>query len=167
MTERLRKRVISGLQVQESGLGTALDLAAEAEVLITSESDDRPIDHVVDGTTGPGSTQWVAGSPGPQTLVFRFDRPHHIVGITFEVEEREVARTQEVTLEAASAPQDERFREIVRQEYTFAPQGTTFEREELRFDLPDTVAVRMTIKPDKGKTDVRAKLNHIAFMEQP
>ncbi len=166
MTDRLRKRLISPPQVQENGLGFPLDIPREAEVLMTSESDDRPIDHIADGTKGPGSTQWVAGSPGPQTIVFRFDRPHHIVGITFEVEEREAARTQEVTLEAASSPQGDRFREILRQEFTFAPDGTTFEREQPRFDLPDTVAVRMTIKPDKGEADLRAKLNHIAFFEQ-
>lgn len=158
-----KKRLATGPSAQVKLPGHALDLVSEAQVLISSEAPKHPIDNVVDGTCGPGSSQWVAETAGPQTLVFKFDRPHHIKGVTLEIEETEVARTQEISLEVAFTDDGTRFTEILRQEYNFSPAGTTFERETWPVDLPGATAIRLHIKPHKGGGPGKAKLNYIAF----
>ena len=163
MPERLRKKIIpsaTGAAIPASV--NTLDIIRNAEVIATSESENFPLDNIVDGSTGPGSSQWVAGTAGPQTLIFKFDTPQNITTIVYEIEEREVARTQEVCFEA-STDSGAHFREILRHEYNFSPDGSTFQREELKLALPQTTDLKMTIKPDKGNLDCRAKLNHIAF----
>ncbi|MFH1494194.1 MAG: discoidin domain-containing protein [Pseudomonadota bacterium] len=139
-----------------------IDIIQNAEVIATSESENFPLDNIVDGSTGPGSSQWVAGSTGPQTLIFKFDTPQNITAIVYEIEEKETARTQEICFEV-STDSGAKFREILRHEYNFSPDGSTFQREELKQDLPQITDLKMTIKPDKGHLDCRAKLNHIAF----
>ena len=164
MHEKLRKKIISS----EAGTATSapantIDIIRNAEVIATSESANFPLDNIVDGSTGPGSSQWVAGAAGPQTLVFKFDAPQNIAGIVYEIEEREVARTQEICFEV-STDSGAHFREILRHEYNFSPDGSTFQREELKLGLAHVTDLKMTIKPDKGNLDRRAKLNHIAFL---
>lgn len=163
MPEKLRKKIIPSATgaVIPASVNT-LDIIRNAEVIATSESENFPLDNIVDGSTGPGSSQWVAGTTGPQTLIFKFDTPQNITTIVYEIEEREVARTQEVCFEA-STDSGAHFREILRHEYNFSPDGSTFQREELKLALPQTTELKMTIKPDKGNPDCRAKLNHIAF----
>ena len=139
-----------------------IDIIRNAEVAATSESENSPLDNIVDGSTGPGSSQWVAGSTGPQTLTFKFDAPQNITAIVYEIEEREIARTQEICFEV-STDSGARFREILRHEYNFSPDGSTFQREELKLDLSQITDLKMTIKPDKGNLNCRARLNHIAF----
>lgn len=139
-----------------------IDIIRNAEVAVTSESENSPLDNIVDGSTGPGSSQWVAGSTGPQTLIFKFDAPQNITAIIYEIEEREIARTQEICFEV-STDSGVRFREILRHEYNFSPDGSTFQREELKLDLSQITDLKMTIKPDKGNLNCRARLNHIAF----
>lgn len=163
MHEKLRKKIVPSV----AGAGmlsheNAIDIIRNAEVIATSEAEDFPLDNIVDASTGPGSSQWVAGSTGPQTLIFKFDTPQNISGIVYEIEEREVARTQEICFEA-SIDAGVHYREILRHEYNFSPDGGTFQREELKLDLPQTTDLKMIIKPDKGNLNCRAKLNHIAF----
>jgi hypothetical protein len=163
MHEKLRKRITpSATGAAIPAPANTIDIIQNAEVIATSESENFPLDNIVDGSTGPGSSQWVAGSTGPQTLAFKFDTPQNITAIVYEIEEREIARTQEVCFEV-STDSGANFREILRHEYNFSPDGSTFQREELRQDLPQTTDLKMTIKPDKGNLDCRAKLNHIAF----
>lgn len=163
MHEKLRKKIISS--ATEAAMLVPADttdiIIQSAEVIATSESENFPLDNIVDGNTGPGGTQWVAGYPGLQTLLFKFDTPQNIAGIVYEIEEREAARTQEICFEVSS-DSGVRFREILRHEYS-SPDGSTFQREELKLALPQTTDLKMTIKLDKGHLDCRAKLNHIAF----
>lgn len=163
MYEKLRKRITpsAAVAVMPAPANT-IDIIQNAEVIATSESENFPLDNIVDGSTGPGSSQWVAGSTGPQTLVFKFDTPQNITGIVYEIEEQEVARTQEVCFEV-STDSGAHFREILRHEYNFSPDGSTFQREELKLDLSQITDLKMSIKPDKGNLGFRAKLNHIAF----
>lgn len=163
MREKLRKKVMpSATGAAMLAPADTIDIILNAEVIVTSESENFPLDNIVDGSTGPGSSQWVAGSTGPQTLIFKFDTPQNITGIVYEVEEQEVARTQEVCFEV-STDSGAHFREIMRHEYNFSPDGSTFQREELKLDLPQITDLKMIIKPDKGNLNCRAKLNHISF----
>lgn len=164
MHEKLRKKIIpSAAGAVMPAPANTIDIIRVAEVTATSESENCPLDNIVDGSTGPGSSQWVAGSTGPQTLIFKFDAPQNITGIVYEIEEKEMARTQEICFEV-STDSGANFREILRHEYNFSPDGSTFQREELKQYLPQITDLKMTIKPDKGNLDCRAKLNHIAFL---
>ncbi len=163
MDRKLRKQIVAPAAEPNPGIpADAIDIIDEAEVLASSEAERFPLDNIVDGSCGPGSSQWVAGTTGPQTLVFKFDAPQHITGINYEIEENETVRTQEVLFEVSS-DSGAHFREILRQEYNFSPDGSTFQREALTFDLPGTTQLRIVIKPDKGNRECRAKLNSIVF----
>ena len=75
-----------------------IDIAEVATVLVTSEAPEHPIDLVFDDDRGPGGTRWVAGEAGEQTVTLDFDTPQEINQILLEVEDLEVARTQELQL---------------------------------------------------------------------
>ena len=120
-----------------------------ATAFVTSESPGHPVEHIFDGQDGPEATRWVAGTSGEQTLLLAFDEPQHLHQIKVEIEEREIARTQELDV-SLSGDGGQTFHEIVRQEFTFSPPGTTFERESWTLRTETVTHVRLRIKPDKG-----------------
>jgi hypothetical protein len=132
-----------------------------AIVQVTSEATDHPVDHAFDGNRGPGGSRWVAGEPGEQTLILAFDAPQSIRRVALEVEETEVARTQELQL-AVSNDGGRTYREVLRQEYNFSPPGTTFEREAWSVRADGVTHLRLCIRPDKGDKPCRATLVSLA-----
>ncbi|MDO8735343.1 MAG: discoidin domain-containing protein [Elusimicrobiota bacterium] len=163
MNGKLRKRIAThpeeGKNQKE---GRILDLINNAEVIITSEDKGHPVDNLVDGSRGRGSSQWLAGTSGPQVLIFKFDKPHHITEIVYEIEETKDTRTQEILLETSSDA-GEKYRELVRQEYNFSPSGSTFQKEVVTVNIHGATSIKMSIKPDKGVASFKAKLNYIEF----
>jgi hypothetical protein len=156
----LRKQLIR--PVEGSISREEISIADTATVLVTSERADYPIDHICDGQRGPGGTRWIAGQPGDQTVVLAFDAPCPIRAVSLEIEEREVSRTQEVTL-ATSRDGGQTYREVLRQEYHFSPPGTTFEREEWRLPADDSITnLRLWIRPDKGGSPCHATITSLA-----
>jgi hypothetical protein len=69
------------------------------------------------------------------------------------VEERCQERTQEVRVEV-SADHGPTYRQVLAQDYTFSPQGATFQREDLQLDLPAITDLKLTIVPNKGGSGV-------------
>src|SRR4051794_41892389 len=124
----LRKQIIRAPASSPAPTTNEINIAAVATVLVTSEDAGHPVDHAFDGDRGPGGSRWVAGEPGEQTLILAFDAPQAIRRVVLEVEESEVARTQELQL-ALSQDGGRTYREVLRQEYTFSPSRSTFERE--------------------------------------
>ena len=170
MNGKLRKRIATRSdEVKNQKEGHVLDLINNAEVIFTSESEGHPIDNLVDGSRGRGSSQWIAGTSGQQVLIFNFDTPQHIAEIVYEIEETKDTRTQEILLALkdccaeASGDAGEKYRELVRQEYNFSPSGSTFQKEIVTVNIPGTTSIKMTIKPDKGVAAFKAKLNYIEF----
>ena len=94
----LRKQIINVPPASPIPLPGRIDVAAVASVLVTSEVPDHPVDHAFDAHPGPGGTRWLAGESGEQVLILAFDAPQAIRRVVLEVEEREVARTQELQL---------------------------------------------------------------------
>ena len=163
MNGKLRKRIATyPEEVKNQKEGSILDLLNNAEVIITSEDEGHPIDNLVDGSRGRGSSQWLAGTSGTQVLIFKFDTPQHITEIVYEIEETKDTRTQEILLEASSDA-GEKYRELVRQEYNFSPSGSTFQKEIVAVNITGATNIKMTIKPDKGIVSFKAKLNYIEF----
>jgi hypothetical protein len=66
-------------------------------------------------------------------------------------------RTQEFVLRWSSDA-GRSFHDIVRQQYTFSPDGATSEIEDLSVDLAAVTALELTIKPDQGRGEAYASL---------
>ena len=157
----LRKQIIRGAPPAPSPPSAdEIDIAAVATVLVTSEDPQHPVDHAFDGSRGPGGSRWVAGEPGAQAVILAFDTPQAIRRFVLEVEETEVARTQELQL-AVSSDGGQTYRELLRQEYNFSPPGTTFEREDWAVNQDAATHLRLVIKPDKGGKPSRATITSL------
>jgi hypothetical protein len=158
----MRKQI---LQPHPSAAGAAvgeLDVAALATAFITSETAEHPLEHMFDGQRGPGSSHWLAATPGEQTLILAFDAAQRIHRVSLEIEETQTDRTQELQL-SVSSDGGQTYRELLRQEYTFSPGGATFEREEWALGGEAVTHLRLWIKPDKGGRPGRASLTSLAL----
>jgi hypothetical protein len=158
----LRKQIIKPSHTPPAPMPGEIDIAAVATVLVTSEDPDHPVDRAFDQQRGPGGSRWVAGEPGEQTLILAFDAPQVIRRVLVEVEEPEVARTQDLQL-AVSSDGGQTYRELVRQEYNFSPPGTTFEREDWAATAEGVTHLRLVIRPDKGGKPCRATLTSLVL----
>jgi len=124
-----------------------LDLARMATLAYSSETPDHPVEQVLDGHCGPGGTRWVAAAPDtPATLLVEFEQPQAVARLIYEVEEIAAERTQQVRIEA-STDGGRAYQVVLVQEYTFSPQGATFEREDLRLELQGVTHLRLVIIP--------------------
>ena len=156
----LRKQITGKEQATPGPAPGEINIAAVATVLVTSEDPEHPVDHAFDDNRGPGGNRWIAGEPGEQTLILAFDTPQAIRRVILEVEEPEVARTQELQL-AISTDGGRTYREVLRQEYNFSPPGTTFEREEWGVQAEGVTHLRLVIQPDKGGKPCRATITSL------
>ena len=116
-----------------------LDEAVAVE--LTSEDPAWPIEHALVHHDPSG---WRAGRPGPQTITLTWPAPIAIRRIRVVFEETSRARTQEFVLRATTS---EGAREIVRQQFTFSPPGTTVEREEYATNLDTVSRLELVIVP--------------------
>ena len=158
----LRKQIIKPGPTTSVPPEDRIDVASLATVLVTSEDAGHPVDNAFDGLTGAGSSRWVAGEPGEQSVILAFDTPQAIRRVALEVEERNIARTQELDL-AVSCDGGKTYRELLRQEYTFSPPGTTFEREDWAVSAEGVTHLRLRIKPDKGGNPCFASITSLSL----
>jgi len=150
---RVRKRLLPEPGTTSVPLpSNEIDLVACATILYSSETPDHPIEHLLDGRSGRGATRWSSARENTaEEIVIEFDRPEHVLRFIFDVEEGRVERTQQVTMEYSTDGGDT-YRTGFVQEYTFSPRGSTYQREDLSFDLPKVTHVKLTIIPNKGGT---------------
>jgi hypothetical protein len=158
----LRKHLLTAPPLAAVSPPGAKEIAAIATVWVTSEADDAPIDRAFDQRRGPGSSRWIAAEPGEQQLVLAFDTPQTLRTISLEVEEPEVSRTQ-VLCVSVSYDGGQTYQELRRQEYTFSPPGTTFEREVWAVTVEGATHLQVVITPDKGGTPCRATLTSLTL----
>jgi hypothetical protein len=149
----LRKRLIGVAREVDAPEPThihEIDLRARATIHYTSEAPAHPIEHMLDGSSGRGATRWESARPNtPEEIVVEFDDPHHIVHVAYEVEECNVERTQEVRIEVSS-DKGRHYGQVLVQEYTFSPRGSTYQCETLSFDLREVTHLRFTVVPNKS-----------------
>jgi hypothetical protein len=157
----LRKQILKDFPGARVAWPDAKDIPALATVLFTSEAPDHPVDCLFDSKAGPGGTRWVAASEGEQTLILAFDTPQTIRDISLEVEEPGTSRTQVLSV-ALSEDGGLTYRERIRQEFTFSPPGTTFEREVWAVPAEGVTHLRLMIRPHKGEGPARATLTALA-----
>ena len=123
-----------------------IDLAAEASVLVTSETSLYPIDNVFDAQRGPGGSCWMASDPGEQTVLVKFDKPRVVRTVSIEVEERANTSTQHVEV-STSRDDGKTFEGLAPRNLTFTPYGATFAEETWLVPVDPVTHVRLRITP--------------------
>jgi hypothetical protein len=141
----MRKRIITSVQQESTSPDQDwLDVERLAEVEITSEDAAHPIESALLPGRAPG---WRAAGPGKQTIRLLFDNPQRLRQIRLNFVETHTERTQEYVLRW-SPDGGQSFREIVRQQWNFSPQGTTSETEDLHVELSAVTVLELSIIPD-------------------
>jgi hypothetical protein len=131
-----------------------LNLEAMAQVELTSEDPACPIEGALLPNDLPG---WRAAAPGTQSIRLLFHQPQQLRRILLRFEEPSDRRTQEFVLRW-SGDGGRSSNDLVRQQYTFSPEGSTSEVEDLNVDLRSVTALELTIIPDQGREQAHACL---------
>jgi F5/8 type C domain len=149
-TVRIRKRLMSEQSSTRPQTPGEIDIARQATLTYSSEDPDHPLEHLIDGDYGRGATYWASARPNAiERIVLEFDHPQRISRLVYEVEEGRQERTQEVRVDVSS-DHGGTYRQVLAQDYTFSPQGATFQREDFRLDLPAITHLSLTVVPNKG-----------------
>ena len=147
---RLRKRPLEAEAAASGRAANEIDIVGRATISYSSEDPAHPVEHLLDGQSGPGATRWMSARADTiEHIVLEFDRPQTISRLVYEVEEATRERTQEVRVEV-SEDGARTYRQILVQEYNFSPRGATYQREEQRLDLDRVTHLRLTIVPNKN-----------------
>ena len=151
----MRKRIITPVQQETASPDLKwLNMEELAEVEVTSED----ASHTIESALLPGrSSGWLAAAPGKQTIRLLFDDPQRLQRIWLYFVEPHTVRTQEYVLRW-SPDGGQSFREIVRQQWNFSPQGTTSETEDLHVELPAVTVLELSIIPDISGGNALASL---------
>ncbi len=120
------------------------DLERIARVEITSEDPAFPIEHALGKTE---TTGWRAEGTGPQVIRLHFDEPQTIHRIQLHIIEKAAERSQEFAVYAGSGAE---LREVVRQQFSFSPGGSTEEIEDYTVDLDRVTVLELKIDPDRS-----------------
>lgn len=131
-----------------------LDLASIAQVEVTSEDPEYPIENAfLPGATGG----WKAASPGTHTIKLLFDIPLQIAVVELFFVEENAARTQQFTLSWRSH-KDGPAQEIVRQQYNFSLPNSTREKETYQVNLDGVWELELELVPDISRDGTFATL---------
>ena len=153
----MRKRIIgqSGTAKVQHPEEQWLDLEHIAEVEVSSEDPNFPIESaLVPGRPGQG---WRAAEKGAQLIRIILTTPMPVHRIRLQFEETEAARTQEFVLRWSDSPSAP-LKEIVRQQWTFSPEGSTSEIEDYQVNLADVAILELALKPDLTPDNAAASL---------
>ena len=150
----MRKRIIGQVQQGSEPPGDWLNVDGLAEVEISSEDPAHPIESAL----LPGGTMgWCAAGPGKQTIRLVFAAPQRLRRIWLNFVETRTGRTQEYVLRW-SPDGGQSFREIVRQQWNFSPEGATSQTEDHHVDLPAVTVLELSIIPDTSGGNALASL---------
>ena len=153
----MRKRIVERPESThvESMTSTHLVIEAIAQVEVTSEDPERPIDAALYGLETLSG--WRAAAPGEQRVAILFDEPELVRKMTLKFVETDRPRTHEFVL-TWSSQIDGPAHIIVRQQWTFSPTGSTTESETYCMDLSNVRMLELMIKPDLSDPSAIASL---------
>jgi hypothetical protein len=150
----MQKRLVVAPGLRSVAEESWLNLEAMAQVELTSEDPACPIEGALLPNDLPG---WRAAAPGTQSIRLLFHQPQQLRRIRLRFEEPSNRRTQEFVLRW-SPDGGRSSRDLLRQQYTFSPEGSTSEVEDLNVDLRSVTALELTIIPDQGQEQAHACL---------
>ncbi len=154
----MRKRIINQhTQNILSNEQNWLDVQSLAQVELTSEQADHPIESALIPEAGLG---WRAAQSGEQTIRLLFDELQNIKHIQLLFNEDQHARTQEFVLRW-SADAGQSYQEIVRQQYNFSPPNSTSELEDYAVDLVGVSVLELKIIPDISGGNALASISQL------
>jgi len=128
----MRKSIVSPSAVATPPISDLWrDLERIARVEISSEDERFPIEHALGKKE---TTGWRAAETGPQLI-----RLHFV--------DQATERSQEFAVFAGSGPE---LKEVVRQQWTFSPYGSTEEIEDYTVNLSGITTLELKIDPDRS-----------------
>lgn len=136
--------------------GSWFDLEHTAHVELSSEDPEYPFENALKDTS---TRQWKAATPGVQHIKLSFDKLQTVKRIYLRFLESSVERSQEIALYAWA--EDQPGRELVRQQWTFSPNGSTAETEDYYFDLTRVKSIELRIDPGRHDQHAIATLQSI------
>jgi hypothetical protein len=152
----MRKRIIGDESTAANQSETGwLDLATLASAEISSEDPAYPLEAAINGE-GQG---WRAADPGEQTIRLHFDQPQVLKRIQLAFEEHVRERSQEFALRWSA--DGDHYQELLRQQYTFSPGGSTGQLETYNVDLHKVSVLELRLKPNISGGPDLATLKHI------
>lgn len=153
----MRKKIIGQVEQGTEPPGDWWNVEELAEVEITSED----AGHLIESALLPGrTTGWRAAGPGKQTIRILFASPQRLRRIWLNFLETRIGRTQEYVLRW-SPDGGQSFREIVRQQWNFSPDGATCQTEDHHVDLPAVTVLELSIIPDTSGGNALASLEQM------
>ena len=120
------------------------DLERIARVEISSEDQQFPIEHALGKKE---TTGWKAAETGPQLIRLHFDEPLTIKRLQLHFVDKAAERSQEFAVFAGAGAE---LKEVVRQQWTFSPQGSTEEIEDYPVNLSGITTLELRIDPDRS-----------------
>jgi hypothetical protein len=127
--------------------GPWLDVSAIAQVEVTSEDSQHPIESVFSEGNEGG---WRALERGKQTIRLYFDQPQPVRRLWLHFQELQTERTQQFSLHWSKSKADA-LRPLVQQQWNFSPGGSTSQIEDYAVELDDVFMLQLVIDPDISK----------------
>ena len=154
----MRKRTVARSESEgQATLGPRLDLARIATAELSSEDPANPLEPCLPhGSVG----RWRAATPGEQTIRLIFDTPQQLRNIRLEFHESEVTRSQEFELSVMTSRGTRG--NVIRQQWTFSPMGSTLEVEDYAVELDDVISVILDLDPGRHDRSVFATLHSLS-----
>jgi hypothetical protein len=136
-----------------------LPLEELAQVSVSSEDPRYPIEGALSEAVGGG---WRAATPGEQSIGLHFDHPCDIRRIHVVVDEAQCERVQEFAIHW-STDRGQTWHPMVRQQFSFSPQGATRQIEDYDVTLRGVTDLTVAIRPDLANRPLLATLTRLAL----
>jgi hypothetical protein len=141
----MRKSIVSPSAVAATPISDLWrDLERIARVEISSEDEQFPIENALGKKSATG---WRAAGTGPQLIRLHFDEPMNIKRLQLHFVDLAAERSQEFAVYAGAGSE---LKEVVRQQWSFSPQGSTEEIEDYTVNLSGITTLEVRIDPDRS-----------------
>lgn len=141
----MRKSIVSPSAVAQTPISDLWrELERIARVEISSEDPQFPIEHALGKKV---TTGWRAEATGPQLIRLHFDEPLNIKRLQLHFVDKTAERSQEFAVYAGAGSE---LKEVVRQQWSFSPHGSTEELEDYTVNLSGITTLELRIDPDRS-----------------